>query len=73
MAAPPPVPQRRQNDRVETFREHAERTQIAVVVVIVAQQHGRDRWKVDFFHAKGVDRERINDLLRAAGQSAPSF
>src|SRR5438105_4988174 len=40
------VADRRYDDRIEAGREHAERMQIAMVVVIVAQHHRRDRRQV---------------------------
>ena len=36
------VSQRRHHERIEAFREHAERPQIAVIVVVVTEQHRRD-------------------------------
>ena len=40
------VAERRDDDRIEPPRELAQRRQIAVVVVVVAEQHGRDRRQV---------------------------
>ena len=46
------VPERRHHQRIESIREHAERPQIAVIVMVVAEQHDRDRRQVVEQHGR---------------------
>ena len=55
------ISQRRHHERIEALREHAERPQIAVVVVIVTQQHHRDRRQIVEPHGRLSNAPRSDD------------
>ena len=56
------VPERRHDDRIEPLREHSERRQIAVIVVVVAEQHRRDRRQVVEPHRRLPDAPRTDQV-----------
>ena len=59
-----PVPQRRDHERIEASREHAERAQIAVVVVVVTEQHDRDGRQVVERHGRLPNPPRSEQVQR---------
>ena len=60
-----PVAERRDHQRIEPLRELAERAQIAVVVMVVTQQHDRDRRQVVERHRRLPDSPRSDHVQRA--------
>ena len=59
-----PVAERRHDDRIEAFGEHAERGQVAVIVVVVAEQHHRDGRQVVEAHGRLPDSPRSDQVQR---------
>ena len=73
-----PVSQRRDYERVEALREQSERVQIAVIVVIVTEQHRRDRRQVVEGDSQLPNSPRSNDVqwagalgIHRVGQNIP--
>src|SRR5262245_54298371 len=58
------VPDRRHHQGTKTLREPAKRRQIAVIVVIVAEQDGRYRWKISKSHARCANPARSQEIQR---------
>ena len=60
-----PIAERRDHQRTRAALERPQRAQVAVVVVIVAEQHDRDRRQVVETHRRRADPARADERQRA--------